>query len=259
MGYTDLHSHVAWDIDDGIESAQEARKALSMAREDGIHRILSTPHVIPGRTTQKEAQDFFLRQKELEAMAEEFGIEIFKGGEIRLNNQFLNALHEGWLPMIHQGPYMLVEFSLREDFSKIELDHDLLYELKVRKITPVIAHVERYFHKALDWDVLDAWKEAGYIFQINATSLLGLDTPQSRKNAWALLKNGYAHVVATDAHRTEGSRIENLSDAAALVEKKLGAQAVQLLFSDNPDAILDGSPVQDLPASSRGFFSLFKR
>ena len=46
--YTDMHSHVIWGVDDGGETEEETRKMLREAAEDGIHRIICTPHVTPG-------------------------------------------------------------------------------------------------------------------------------------------------------------------------------------------------------------------
>lgn len=256
MEFTDLHSHIAWGIDDGIPDYDHACKALQMAEEDGIFRILSTPHIIPGQTSKEEYAQIRSRQQELKELAGKSGIEIYSGGEVMLNNHLLETMQEGWLPEIHHGPYMLVEFNVRHDYADLSFDYDPLYELKIRGIHPVVAHVERYFHKGLDYEVIDEWKNEGYVFQINATSLLGLDTPQAKKNAWELLKKGYAHVISTDTHRTEGSRIENLSAAYHQVEKKLGSEAAQLLFSDNANAVIAGKPVADLPKPARrfGFF-----
>ena len=48
MSFIDLHCHMAWDIDDGIDSRAEAQQALQQARVDGIVKLAATPHFIPG-------------------------------------------------------------------------------------------------------------------------------------------------------------------------------------------------------------------
>lgn len=256
MKFTDLHSHTAWGIDDGIDTRDNAEKAIVMAKKDGITRILSTPHVKPGYTTIEDMRFFRQRQKELYLLATKHGVEIFPGAEVRLTDGLISELEKGWLPLINNGPYMLVEYSVMEDFAFQHFNTDLLYELTVHKIHPVIAHVERYFFKGLDYDVLDQWRKAGYVFQINATSLLGSDSSYSKKNAWDLIKKGYAHVVSTDTHRVTGARVENLSKAFLEVEKKFGTDTATLLFKENPDRILKGEPVKDLPEpEKRGFFN----
>lgn len=259
MNFTDLHSHTAWGIDDGIDTKEHAAQAIAMAKADGICRILSTPHVKPGVTTKEDIKFFRQRQKELYVLAASEGVEIFSGAEVRLNDELIPALEAGWLPLINNGPYMLVEYSVREDYSLQHYTTDLLYEITVRQIHPVIAHVERYFFKGLDYDVIDEWRTAGYVFQINATSLLGQDSSFAKKNAWDLIKKGYAHVVSTDTHRIQGARIENLSKAYSEVEKKFGSKTASLLFKDNPDHILKGEPVEDLPKPEKRSFFHFGR
>lgn len=49
QAFIDLHSHIAWDVDDGIKTKEDAIKALEQAIEDGIMGICSTPHVICGK------------------------------------------------------------------------------------------------------------------------------------------------------------------------------------------------------------------
>ena len=48
MSFIDLHCHMAWDIDDGIDSREEAQRALQQAKADGIEKLAATPHFIPG-------------------------------------------------------------------------------------------------------------------------------------------------------------------------------------------------------------------
>ena len=48
MSFIDIHGHYAWNIDDGMPSYEDARKALELARENRISAIVATPHVTPG-------------------------------------------------------------------------------------------------------------------------------------------------------------------------------------------------------------------
>ena len=51
MEFIDIHSHYAWDIDDGISSLEDAKTALAKAQAQGIKQIVATPHIIPETTT----------------------------------------------------------------------------------------------------------------------------------------------------------------------------------------------------------------
>lgn len=247
MTLIDMHSHIAWHLDDGCQTLEETREALQTAKEDGITTIVSTPHILPGRTDPSFMEKVIHRQQELQETAGEYGIEILKAGEIRITDEFLRALKAGWLPCIENTRAMLVEFNVRVDLSQQEFPWDPLYEMRVQGLQPVLAHPERYFHKKVDWDQMEEWTDMGVLFQINATSLLGLDTRASRNNAWQMLEKGYAHFIASDAHSPESSRQEKLQDLYREIEQKAGPEAAEALFGGNQKRLFQGQqpvPVQ---------------
>ena len=43
QAFIDLHSHIAWDVDDGIKTKEDAIKALEQAIEDGIMGFVQHP------------------------------------------------------------------------------------------------------------------------------------------------------------------------------------------------------------------------
>ncbi len=254
----DLHSHIAWEIDDGMPSKEDALVALKQAKEDGIVAICSTPHIIPGQFDQNILYEIQSRQKELEDISP---LPIYYGGEVMMNNEFIDLLDKRLYPTINGSKYMLVEFNVLKDIHQISWHQDALYECSIRGYIPVIAHIERYFHEGLDWDIIHQWQEEGYILQINRTSLMGFSSKQSKKNAWELLENGVGHLVCTDTHRCEGSRVECLSDAYDEVCDRIGKENANLLFFENPKSILKGEEVEDLEVikKKKRRFSLFGR
>ena len=56
MKFIDIHNHFAWDIDDGMESKEQAMLALEGAKKDGVQAIMSTPHFIPGKQDRKDVE-----------------------------------------------------------------------------------------------------------------------------------------------------------------------------------------------------------
>ena len=49
MAFIDIHGHYAWDIDDGMPSLEDAKKALEKAKNNRISAIVATPHVVSGK------------------------------------------------------------------------------------------------------------------------------------------------------------------------------------------------------------------
>ena len=54
MAFIDIHSHYAWNVDDGIETREDAQAALKKAQIQNITKIVATPQLTPGTTTAKE-------------------------------------------------------------------------------------------------------------------------------------------------------------------------------------------------------------
>lgn len=244
----DLHSHIAWGIDDGMPSKMDAQMALSQAKADGIQAICSTPHFIPGQLDQDIYNEMRSRQEELRELS---NLPIYFGGEVMMNSEFIDYLDLNLYPTINDTKYMLVEYNVLKDIHQISYHEDALYECSVHGFKPVIAHIERYFHNGLDWDLIRQWQDEDYVLQINRTSLMGMSGQTAYKNAWELLEKGVGHLVCTDTHRCSGTRVERLSDAYEEVEKKFGSENADLLFYENPKAILEGREVEELEVKKK--------
>ena len=227
--FIDLHSHIAWDVDDGIKTKEDAIKALEQAKEDGIVGICSTPHVICGKTDTNAFQNILLRQQEL----------IYSGAEMFMNIDFLDSLDNGIFQTLNESRYMLVEFDLSRDIHYISYIDEYLDELFCRGFIPIIAHVERFFPTGLDLEMVENWLEMGCLLQTNRTSLMGFQGKVIQRNAHHLVKNKMIHLVASDTHRTVGNRIEKLSDAYQVVIKLTDTEYADQLFLRNPLIILD--------------------
>ena len=246
----DLHSPIAWGIDAGMPNKSDALDAVQMAKADDIRAICSTPHVVPGQLDAQWLHAIRTRQEELRAISD---IHIYFGAEVMMNSSFIEELDQKWYPTINGTSYMLVEYDVRKDIHCIPDFMDPLYELDIRGYKPVIAHIERYFHHGLDWNIIHTWQQAGYVLQINRTSIMGIHGKQMEKNAKELLTQGVGHLVATDTHRANGHRIACLSDAFDRVSKWIGSENADLLFEQNPLAILQGKPVTNLTIKKRRF------
>ena len=244
MKYVDLHSHIAWEIDDGMPSKEDAIFSLKQAKQDGIIAIATTPHVVPGQTSMQDLQYIYARQNEVSQHAKAFGIQIFHGAEMFMNHDFFQALEQKVYLTINASCYMLCEFDVRKNITQIENPEDYFYEIQVRHMTPLLAHVERYFHTGLDLQQIQAWKKMGVVMQVNRTSLLGFHGKTIQKNAWELIEQGYASIVCTDTHRAHGNRIEKLSDIEEILTERIGIANTKLLLYTNPVHILNNEPVQ---------------
>ena len=255
--FIDIHSHIAWGIDDGMPSIEDAQSTLELARIDGIVGICSTPHIIPGQLDRSIYDEIVSRQLELKEMS---SIPIYFGGEVMMNSEFIDGLDLDLYPSLNGSRYMLVEYNVLRDIHSIDYRDDCLYELKVRGFIPVIAHIERYFHSGLDNSIIDNWIDMDCVLQINRTSILGMHGKQIQSNALSLLDNGYCNVIATDTHRASGNRISKLSDVYSVVSKRIGKENASVLMYENPKRILSDMDILNIEVvKKKKHFSFFRR
>ena len=256
MGFIDIHNHLAWEIDDGMPCRDDALKALKMAKEDGIEAIIATPHLLPPDTTEENFRCINSRIMELKELAEETGIDVYSGCEFLLNDASLEWFDKGIYNRLGNSDYLLCEFNPRVDISNAPYADDILYELTIRGVTPVVAHVERYYHNSLDLDQVQRWIDMGCYIQVNRTSLIADRAHYAKKNAEKLLQAGMCHIVATDAHRAEGRRICRISDGYEVIEQVAGKENARLLTQENPMRILNNDNLEHMHEVKRkGFFS----
>lgn len=255
--FIDIHSHIAWGIDDGMPSIEDAESSLELARNDAIVGICSTPHFIPGQLDVFIYNEIVSRQKELKEMSP---IPIYFGGEVMMNSEFIDGMDLGLYPTLNGSRYMLVEYNVLHDIHSIDYRDDCLYELKVKGFVPVIAHIERYFHSGLDYSIIDNWIDMGCVLQINRTSILGMHGKSIQSNALSLLDDGYCDLIGTDTHRSSGNRISKLSDVYAVVGKRIGFDNAGILFYENPKRILSDMDILNIEvAKKKKHFSFFRR
>lgn len=221
MSFIDIHGHYAWNIDDGMPSYEDARKALELARENRISAIVATPHVTPGVHTKDDIHDFIQRIDDLRMLATEYNIDILDGCELFLNHDYQKDLDQNLFIPIENTQYVLVEFDVRKEIGNEQEIEERLYDVQFKGYTPIIAHVERYFKNGLDIERVNGFIESGCIIQVNASSFLGYHGKQAKKIAFQLLDEGLIHVIATDTHRATGSRKPCLNKIFYLLEKNI--------------------------------------
>ena len=259
MQFIDIHGHYAWDIDDGIPTKEDAIKALKIAKENNISALVATPHVVPGTHTETDIQHFKDRIAELKKLAEEYQIYVFEGCELFLNHDCIDAINNHYMIPIEDTSYLLVEFDVRKELGEEYEVEDYLYEIDIKGYTPIIAHVERYFPNDIDTERVAQLVESGYVIQINASSLLGIHGKTVKNNAFELLNNGFAHVIASDTHRSSGHRIPCLNEVYQLLSKRYDYQTLKTLMYDNPLHILQNEEIEKIQVNQSFFKKLFKR
>lgn len=247
--FVDIHSHIIPGIDDGAKDMETALEMLRLASLDGTRHIVATPHFTPSTISDIGGATLdtsgimniseIVREKtsELSEQAASLNIDIniYSGTEVLIHPDIPSLLENNSICTINGSKYVLVEFPM----SEIPLyASEVLYQIQLKGLIPIIAHPERYNEVIKDCGILLDLVGRGMLVQVNAGSLTGLFGRKAQKTAMKLIKAGMTHFVASDAHGC-GSRSPELGKAAWIVEKKFGREIMQELFYSNGMAVIE--------------------
>ncbi|WP_066890396.1 tyrosine-protein phosphatase [Clostridium nigeriense] len=198
----DLHSHLIWNIDDGSKSREMTINMLNQAVNGGTSILVLTPHFLPGyyevpiNKVREKAGEVRLLSKEME-----INIDIYSGQEVYFTTNILEDFHNNMIGTINESRYMLIEFDMRNFLIKEVID--VLYELQLKGIVPVIAHPERYHKFINNPSLINEFIKEGFLFQLNIGSITGDFGKKVNKMAKIFLKNKIYSFFGSDAHRDE--------------------------------------------------------
>lgn len=229
----DIHCHALYGVDDGAGNIEESIAMLRRANSQGIEAIVLTPHYRLGMfdypAEQVRAHFDCLKQE-----AEKIGIMLYLGCEYHVNSSILEALQENQCFSLAGGNFVLTEYSFNTDFSYIYTQTQKLLSCGY---IPVIAHIEPYECFLKDPKLCLELSRAGAYIQINADSVLGLDSKAVGKFCRKILKKGWADIVASDAHGID-RRACHLEECRKYITKKYGEAYAELLFKQNPEKVV---------------------
>jgi protein-tyrosine phosphatase len=240
MGFVDLHCHLLWALDDGVETPEEAVAAARLLASLGFTDVAPSPHASPGMP----AGDLGLceaRRVELEALllAEQVPLNLHPNAENKLDEAFFDRLAIPARRGIGATQrWALVELPFRSGVPALP---ELVFRLRRRDVLPLFAHPERCQEFERPGRAAEVVRLGGGL-QLNVGALAGLYGRLSQKLAEQFLAEGLYTVAATDLHRADGAE-EWVPEAMELLEKRGGDGTLERLFALNPQRVLAGEEV----------------
>jgi protein-tyrosine phosphatase len=222
---TDFHSHILPRLDDGAANVEESLMLLDVLKEDGVTRVVATPHLY----LHRHPADVFLRRREasvnelFDAIGDRSGDypEVVIGAEV----YYSPALSDMELAdfCISGTDYMLLELPYRACSS--DFMRELTNFFNSCNVKIILAHVERYF-EFYNPDVMDEIMSHGLLMQANCDSVIDLKT---RKRVLKLIESGKIHLLGTDLHGLD-YRPPEFAEAERIIEKKLSPSMFEKLM-----------------------------
>lgn len=217
----DIHCHLLEELDDGSQNIDTTNKMIKIAEEDGITDIIATPHYHTNyfENSYEKIVEIVNRKNE-ELKINKSNITIFPGQEIFIDKYTLEIYKSGIIHGLNDSKYLLIESNLQE-YTKEYMN--IIYELRILGVVPIIAHPERYIYIIRDNTRINDFIDEGCLFQINSSSLMGLFGSKIQKTAKNLIRNGVCNFIASDAHSIGGRapRIKESLQKARKINKAL--------------------------------------
>lgn len=194
---TDMHSHLIPGIDDGAPDLQTSVALIRGLTALGYQRLITTPHIMNDMYPNKPA-DIAERLEEVRhaLMKENIPVEIHAAAEYYVDEFFEELLQSEQLSCIRDNK-VLIEQSMLQEYPRFK---EVVYELRMKGYTPVIAHPERYVYMADRKHDYQWLKDSGCLLQVNLLSLQGYYGKSERKLAEYLYKEGMIDLYGTDCH-----------------------------------------------------------
>lgn len=238
----DIHCHIMPSVDDGAASVEDSLVMARQAVADGITAVLATPHTLNGisRNTVSDILSGISHLKDALA-ADGIPLAVYPGSEVHLVTDMCRKIQDGSIcTMNDDGKYVLLELPSQSVPVGVKRE---IFELKLRGITPIIAHPERNAVIQDDPETLRELVHMGSLAQVTAMSVLGDFGPETAETAKGLLECRLAHLIASDAH-SPGSRPPRLANALDETARILGNPAeAENMVNERPAAILAGESI----------------
>jgi protein-tyrosine phosphatase len=259
----DLHSHILPGIDDGSSSLAMSLEMARIAVNDGIRVMACTPHIYPG-LYQNDKDGIVAARDALQSALDHDGIplQLTTGADVHLVPGVLEGLRAGTIPSLHNTRYVLLEPSHHVAPPRFA---ESVFQLVTNGYVPVITHPERLTWIKDHFKMMTQLTRQGAWLQVTAGALTGMFGSAPKYWAERFVGEGFAHVLATDAHSST-RRVPVLSEGLAIVEKLLGPDEAQQMVRGRPGALMSNaapSQVAPLPAraavSGRGWRAWLER
>ena len=224
----DMHSHILPGVDDGAKTVNDSLLMLEESFRQGVEVCVSTSHL---RIHNSDSVDDFLIRRQNayeELISHSQGKDVPKivlGAEVFLDNDI--SKHPDIEKLCIDGTkFMLVEFGGNASPDKLS---DWLYNLILKDITPIIAHIDRYGNRN---EMIEVFDGLNIIYQVNNCTVMSMFGRKFMKKL-----SDFPVVMGSDMHNMT-TRPCDMKKAYDIVSKKMSGSE-EFLFLKNARSILN--------------------
>ena len=208
----DIHSHLIPGIDDGSPDMETTIMLLKKFIDLGYKKVITTPHIMSDY--YKNTPEIILSgldKVKAEIIKNKLDIEIEAAAEYNLEPEFEDLLEKNNLLTFGPEKYLLFELSFFDEPPRV---NDIIWKMREKGVSPVLAHVERYAYWHKDYDKIEEMINRGVKLQLNIGSITGAYGPEVKKVADRLIKDKVIDFVGSDCHHDQ--HLEMINHASRL-------------------------------------------
>lgn len=252
----DIHSHILPGIDDGAKNIKMTLGMIRMAEESGTTDIVATPHFCRGygETPYNEVKNLVGEFRKL-IKKEGLDINLHYGQEVYYSEEIINDYEKGLIGTINDSRYMLIELPMK-NFGNQTLD--VIYELQVKGIIPILAHPERYKPIIDKPEIINEFINEGFLFQMNTGSIKGQFGKKVKKTAEILLSKNIYNFIGSDGHN-DSNRCTGIDKGIKLAKRYSNIN--EELFRESGRRLLNNEDIEfigEKVRAKKGIFSFLK-
>ncbi|MBE6956461.1 MAG: hypothetical protein E7450_03300 [Ruminococcaceae bacterium] len=225
----DIHTHILPGMDDGADSVDTSIAMLREQARQGVAAVVLTPHFY----RERESMEHFLARRERALARLQAGLEVLPQQERETLPQLILGAEVAWRPnmkhmedlerlCIGQTKNLLLELPNARWTDEVV---NSIYNILNQGITPVLAHLERYFQPGRRTKVEEI-ASIGVPFQISAGAL---SHPLFGRRLVRLMGREQTAVLASDCHGV-ASRVPNMASGLEQLQNRLDDETVERIL-----------------------------
>ncbi|WP_144593959.1 tyrosine-protein phosphatase [Priestia flexa] len=236
----DLQTFILPNIDNGPRDVQTFTNMARSLVKKGVHSVVATP--LFWEESDVTRHELILYASAANDWLEEalIPLRVLPGQLVPASPQLLkNYEKQKLLTLNHTDKYLLM--SLPYHTLPTNLD-SVLYDLQLQGIVPILQAPERHPVFQQHPDKLYGLVKKGFVTQLSAGSILGLNGKQARKSASTFIKHRLAHVIASGVDKRTYWDY-SLSKAYDVISDQYGTGQLYT-FMENAEAVIEGMALE---------------
>lgn len=234
-GFYDMHTHILPCLDDGARSLYDSMQMIDIAYEEGIRRIVATPHYVPGNVEYDIPKLRETADTVSKALKDKYpDMELYTGNELYFREGTEKILRNKEVLTMADSDYLLVEFNEQKELKFIR---EAIHKITEFGYRPIIAHIERYTNLRGSVNTVEELIQLGAYIQVNSDTITGGFMNPEHRFSDKLLREKVVHFVGSDCHSAT-SRKPQMKEAVKYLVKKTGEQYTEKIICENMDELI---------------------